>query len=110
MTTVINLNILNFFKLQHNSSTVNDNRTITLVSDNRTGHYPEREDVIDITPSTSMVIGNETAMKRDITFPLSKYSPADEVMGHERANTMYDRRGNRVSGYHPKGVYVDSYA
>ena len=110
MTTVINLSILNFFKLQRNEYTVNDNRVIALVSDNPTGHSPEREDVIDITPSTRVVSGNETVMNRNVTFPVRKYYQADVVMRPEEADTMYDRRGKRVPGYHQKGVYVDSYA
>ncbi len=108
--TVINLNILNFFKLQRNSSTVHDNRAITLVSDKRTGPSPGREDVIDITPSTDVVAGNAAAVKRDAAFPVSTYSRADGLQRPQGPDTMYDRRGNRVPGYHPKGVYVDSYA
>ncbi len=110
MTTVINLNILNVIKLKLNRFTVNDIRFNAQVSDERHNSPAERDDVIDITPYSRVVTGNELDIKKDTKYPVSRPHQSRSVMRAEVIDRTYDRRGNSVEYSQPKGMHVDSYA
>ncbi len=110
MTTVINLNILNFFRLKLNKFTVNDVQLNAQFPYRRQGTQAEREDVIDVTPYSKVVADNEVINRKDIKFPVSPYRQAEVVKGPDIINKTYDREGNKIQCCHPKGTHIDSYA
>ena len=105
MTTVINLNILNFVKLKLNNYTVNDTRTHNQYFDNRKQHYSSGHEgpggIIDITPRTQlMAIGNQMTGAQDRA---ALVIPAE-------IDKTYDRKGNAVQYLSEKGARVNAYA
>lgn len=117
MTTVINLNILNFFRLKLNKYTVNDVRFNThneirlnpRGSDRSKNHSPEKEHVIDVTPYSKVVADTETGNENDRELTIQNISEAEPVIQPAVINRTYDRRGNTVQYFQSKGTHVDSY-
>ena len=114
MTTVINFNFLNFFKLKYdehntslNLSLKNDVRSYNRYFDERGQDYsPEQEEVIDVTPYSHVISEQE---KRPglkmingtvITNPLSVY----------KAFITYNPKGVTKKYFQEKGLLVNSYA
>ena len=117
MTTVINLNILNFFRLKLNKYTVNDVRFIThndirlnpRGSGRRKNHSPEKEHVIDVTPYSKVVADTETDNNNDRELTIHNFSQAGSLVQPNLINKTYDRRGNTVQYFQAKGMRVNSY-
>jgi hypothetical protein len=110
MTSVINLNILNFFKLHEDNSTVNNVRFNTVSLEKHQGDGPARERVIDVTPF-SRVVSDDADHESEAPprYPVN-YKQGGPA-GHALAmNTTYNRQGRRRHYYSPKGVHVDLYA
>jgi hypothetical protein len=111
MTTVINFNFLNFFKLKldnHNLNlNVNDNRSYNQYLDNRRQDYlPEQEDVIDVTPYSRVVDENdESSALQILDAPKTK-----ELVGNSGTHKIYNRKGNAIQHFQEKGIHVNSYA
>ncbi|MBI4848156.1 MAG: hypothetical protein HY808_06195 [Nitrospirae bacterium] len=106
MTTVINLNFLNFFKLKLNNYTINDIRTHNQYFDNRRQNYSEAKgepvDIIDVTPNNQLVAvpdKGSSLHRKDVNF----------IVPFE-ATTTYDRKGKSVQFSQEKGMRVNSYA
>lgn len=110
MKTVINLNILNFFKLKLDNHTVNDFQFNTHIAEREKRHAAEPEDVIDITPYSRVVNNKEVALISSEKMPVVEYRQPEIVMDKaELKNTTYDRRGYTVNSFQSKGIHVDSY-
>ncbi|MBI4682443.1 MAG: hypothetical protein HY757_04995 [Nitrospirae bacterium] len=110
MTTVINLNILNFFRLKLNKFTVNNVQLNAQLPYRRQDTQAEREDVIDVTPYSNVVADNEGINRTGINYPVSPYRHAEVVKGSDVIDKTYDRMGNKIQCCHPKGTHIDSYA
>jgi hypothetical protein len=109
MTTVINLNIVNFFRLKLNKFTVDDISSNTRVPDKRYNYSPGEKHVIDVTPYSRVIDDYEVAEGKDTKFPVSSLRKTNFVMSPPEINKTYDRRGKTIQYFQPKGVYVDSY-
>ncbi|MBI5056176.1 MAG: hypothetical protein HZB61_06140 [Nitrospirae bacterium] len=110
MTTVINLNFLNFFKLKLDNYTINDIRTHNQYFDNRRQNYPtEQEATVDIIDITSynhlMAVGGKgpSLQSLDIRKHVNFITPFE-------ANKTYDREGRSVQYSQDKGMRVNSFA
>ncbi|GBD97160.1 MAG TPA: hypothetical protein ENG83_15725 [Nitrospirae bacterium] len=117
MTTVINLNILNFFRLKLNKYTVNDVRFNThndirlnpRHSDGNKNHSPEEEHVVDVTPYSKVVADTGTGNNNRGELTIPNLSQAEPVIQPAVIDRTYDRRGNTVQYFQANGVHVDSY-
>ncbi len=109
MTTVINFNFLNFFKLKldnHNIN-INDIRSHNQYFDNRRQDYPpEQEEIIDITPYSRVIDGNDTSLKLQLINTLKTKNPVSTSETHN----IYNRKGKAIQYFHEKGLHVNSYA
>lgn len=111
MTTVINLNFLNFFKLKldnHNLNlNVNDNSSYNQYIDNRKQNYlPEQEDVIDVTPYSRVVDENDEGSALQIL----DVRKTKELVGNSGTHKIYNLKGNTIQHFQEKGLHVNSYA
>lgn len=110
MTTVINFNFLNFFKLKldnHNLNlNVNDNRSYNQYLDNRRQYLPEQEDVIDVTPYSRVVDGNDESSALQII----DARKTKELVGNSGTHKIYNRKGDTIQHLQEKGLHVNSYA
>lgn len=109
MTTVINFNFLNFFKLRLDNRSVNINndvRSYNQYFDNRSLNYsPEQEEVIDVTPYNF-----ELAEKDNIPeFKLLDVQRTAQRPGALRNQAIYSRKGNTIQYLQEKGLLVNSY-
>jgi hypothetical protein len=103
MATVINLNILNFFKLKLNKFTVNN---IHLTSYQRERKPPQKDIIIDVTPYSSIVDDSE----KEIVLPATTSSrEVKSITRPSIVNKTYDRKGNTVHYFYSKGMHIDSY-
>jgi hypothetical protein len=112
MTTVINLNILNFFKLKLNRFAVNNNVSVHNQGPEKRDNPPsEREVVIDITPQSRGISREAPVMKSFPKIPVSlpDYSQPKVMADRAVINKTYDREGKTVQSGHPKGMYIDSF-
>jgi hypothetical protein len=105
MTTVINLNILNFLRLKLDEHTVNDYRLTSDLPGSNKEHSPDKEHIIDITPQNRVLKNEET----DLLPVVSRFRPARLPMPQVIENKTYDRKGNSVQYVHEKGINIDSY-
>jgi hypothetical protein len=111
MTTVINLNIMNFFGLKPNKFAVNDVRLNTRNSDGRQRNSSYNKDrIIDVTPYCRVVADNEADSQKDVESSLDKALQKKNVMNNTVMGTIYDRKGRIIQCFQQKGMYVDSYA
>ncbi len=132
MTTVINLNILNFFRLKLNKFTQNNVQLHAEVSVGNQKQAAEREDVIDITPYSREVHESKALIHTGAGMPVNPYRTPDMVKrlgvsdkmlppdGQYRQsrdavkssviNGTYDRSGKTVECCQPKGKHIDAYA
>jgi len=109
MTTVINFNVLNFFRLKQNNYTVNDVRINNNISYREKEKSQGNDRVIDVTPYTKAVNGSGDLILRDIPAPDKKVPHAQLVMDPAAIDNTYDRTGNAIKIYHSKGKHIDSY-
>lgn len=109
MTTVINLNILNFFRQESNKYTVNDIRFNTYHSGQKHDDPPQKDNVIDVTPFSRVVSENEIVHKKPVEFPVIPARQAKPVNNPSLINKTYDRYGNTIQFLHAKGLHIDSY-
>jgi hypothetical protein len=109
MTTVINLNILNFFRLKQNNYTVNDVRIHNNFSEKKQGESKRNDRVIDVTPYSRALDIRKDLMAHNVQGPEGKASQARLISGPAAIDKTYDHRGNAVQIYDSKGTYVDSY-
>ncbi|MEW6602182.1 MAG: hypothetical protein AB1499_14505 [Nitrospirota bacterium] len=108
MTTVINFNVLNFFRLKLNNHTVNDVRISNNLSRRGKDESLVNERVIDVTPYSKVYNGGGTLMLKDVQPPDKKVDHPRLIMGAAVENT-YDRQGNSIQIYDSKGIHIDSY-
>lgn len=106
MTTVINLNFLNFFRLnQDNQNTFNDISVNNQLADRRQEDPPERERIIDVTPYNRLAVNDE----KDLRPVVTSNQQTKLVIPHDLIARTYDRRGNSVDYAFHKGLNIDSY-
>jgi len=111
MTTVINFNFLNFFRLKFNNITLNnDARSYNQFIDDRRQNYSSEKDgvsdVIDITPYNPALIDN-----RDNTGFLSRdMEKRPYFTNPAKIENTYNRKGKAVQRVDAKGLLIDSYA
>jgi hypothetical protein len=105
MTTVINLNILNFLKLKLDEHTVNDYRLNPEFPERDKEHTPDKEHIIDITPHNRVSKNREV----DLLPAVSRFRKAMPLPPQIMENKTYDRKGNSVQYIHEKGINIDSY-
>jgi hypothetical protein len=109
MTTVINFNILNFFRLTQNNHTVNDVRINNNISSSKKDESAGSDRTIDVTPYNRMTAGSGELIVRDNPVPDRKVPHAQLIMVPAAADNTYDRRGNAIRIYQSKGTHIDSY-
>jgi len=109
MTTVINFNLLNFFKLQLDNRSVNinnDARSYNQYFDNRRLNYvPEQEEVIDVTPYSLQLADKDNGSEFKM---LDSHKTAD-LPGAFGTIAIYNRKGKTIQNFHEKGLLVNSY-
>ena len=109
MTTVINFNFLNFFKLKLDNRSVNINnvfRSYNQYVDNRSlNDSPEQEEVIDVTPYTLELAEKDNGSE----FKLLDAQRAAEHPGAVGNPAIYSRKGNTIQYFQEKGLLVNSY-
>ena len=109
MTTVINFNLLNFFKLKLDNRSVNinnDARSYNQYFDNRRLNYsPEQEEVIDVTPYSLELAEKENGSEFKM---LDAHKTAD-LPGAFGTNAIYNRKGKTIQNFQEKGLLVNSY-
>ncbi|MBI5742047.1 MAG: hypothetical protein HZA16_15185 [Nitrospirae bacterium] len=112
MTTVINLNFLNFFRLRVNNNITlnNDARSYNQYLDNRRQYYSSEQDgfsdVIDITPYSPAIVDN-----RDNTGSLSRETEKRHYFTNPaKVENTYNHKGKTVQLVDSKGLLIDSYA
>jgi hypothetical protein len=109
MTSVINLNILNFFKLQEDNSTVNNVRFNTVSLEKHQDNGTAGERVIDVTPFSS-VVSDDT--DREFECPsrhLIDHKQSSPARHAPALNTTYNRNGRVRHLNSVKGIHVDLY-
>ncbi|MBI5098087.1 MAG: hypothetical protein HZB30_02465 [Nitrospirae bacterium] len=111
MTTVINFNFLNFFKLKldnHNINlNANDNRSYNQYLDNRRQNYfPEQEDVIDVTPYSRVVDENDESS----ALQLIDSRKTKDLVSNSGAPNIYNRKGKTIQYFQEKGLRINSFA
>ena len=111
MTTVINFNFLNFFKLKldhHNLNlNVNANHSYNQYLDNRRQDYfPEKEDVIDVTPYSRVVDENDESSALQII----DARKTKELVRNSGIHKMYNRKGNAIQHFQEKGKHINAFA
>lgn len=111
MTTVINFNFLNFFKLKldnHNINlNANDNRSYNQYLDNRRQNYsPEQEEVIDITPYSLVVDKNDESSE----LQLIDTHKEKNLFSNFGAPNIYNREGKTIQYFQEKGLHINSFA
>jgi len=109
MSTVINFNILNFFRVKLNNHTVNDVRINNNFSYRKKDESQGNDRVIDVTPYNKTFDGRGDLILRDVPVPGKKAPYAQLVMDPAAVDNTYDRRGNAIRIFHSKGMHIDSY-
>ena len=111
MTTVINLNILNFFGSGADKPAEKEVDTDAGYSERREDHSRWRDRVIDVTP-----YARATDDKEERSRGLACHAPAlrgprsaRAIAAHSVVNKTYDRKGKVVPCFLPKGMNIDSY-
>lgn len=104
MTTVINLNILNFFRLKFNKLLPDDAHAHMNHSDGRQRDTRGRGQVIDITQYS-------TSAEEDKEYlpAVRNARQADVLVPAHLINRTYDRSGRSVQHISQKGLNIDSY-
>lgn len=110
MTTVINLNILNFFRLKFNRYTTNDVRFNTRISEKKQDQPGEKDHIIDVTPYSRVMSEAETAYENNAQLPAGEVHHPQLVHSPLRTDKTYDREGRSIQSFLPKGTQIDSYA
>lgn len=111
MTTVINLNLLNFFGFGPEKPAEKE-------VDLNAGHPGRRENpsrwndrVIDVTPYARVADDNKDDRSRGMACHALTRDPrrARSVAAHSVVNKTYDRKGKVIPCFLPKGMNIDSY-
>ena len=102
MTTTINLNFLNFFRLKFND---NHTRINAELSEQNQNYSPGRERIIDVTPYSRAAYSEE----KDNTQIETTSHSARLAIPHNVIARTYDRRGHSVEYTYQKGLHIDSY-
>ena len=110
MTAVINLNILNFFRMKEDHSTVNNVRFNALSLERRQDDRPARERVIDVTPFSRVVEDDAGHESEGPSQHLIDYKQRALSRHAPMLNTTYTRQGSTRQYHYPKGMHVDLYA
>ncbi len=110
MTTIINFNFINFFKLKlddHNINlNTNDNRLYNQYLDNRRQNYsPEQEEVIDITPYSRVIDKNYESSDFQLIDNKEK-----DLFSNFGAPNIYNREGKTIQHFQEKGLHINSFA
>ena len=110
MTTVINFNFLNFFKLKLDNRSININndvRSYNQYFENRSLRYlPETEEVIDVTPY-SLELDEKDNSSEFKLLDAQRTSQSPRALGNQ---AIYSRKGNTIQYTQEKGLLVNSYA
>jgi len=109
MTTVINFNFLNFFKLKLDNRSVNINNDVCSYNqyfDNRSQNYlQEQEAVIDVTPYSLELAEKDNSSE----FKLLDAQKTAQRPGALGNHAIYSRKGNTIQYFQEKGLLVNSY-
>lgn len=104
MTTVINFNILNFFRRGLDQYGFKDARPDSQLSQERQNSSAGRDRVIDVTPSSRVLYDeSETATYSRNARQAWPLVPKNSI------SETYDRMGNSVQFVYQKGLHVDAY-
>lgn len=104
MTTVINLNFLNFFGPGADNHAAHDTRLNTRSSGQQHNSSSQEGRIIDVTPRS-------TNQRESRPVPVAANSDQiKRITPQAMAAMTYDRRGNSVQYAFQKGQYIDSYA
>ncbi|MBI5663647.1 MAG: hypothetical protein HZC49_00960 [Nitrospirae bacterium] len=109
MTTVINFNILNFFRLKQNNYTVNDVRINNNFSGRNKNESQDNDRIIDVTPLNRKFAAGGDLIPRTVPVPEKNAPYPLLAMGQTAVINTYDRSGNVIRMNHSKGTHIDSY-
>ncbi len=101
MTTVINLNVFNYYKLDPDRFRAADLDLNPLASDRNKDYSAVKEEVIDVTDSYRVVADEEVVRSENSGFPTH--------LKESLAGKTYNRKGHKVPLFQAKGIYVDSF-
>ena len=110
MTALINLNILNFFKLNEDNSTVNNVRFNTVSPEKHQDDRLSRERVIDVTPFSRVITDDSENEFESPAQHLIEYKQRSLSRNAPVLSTTYNRQGRAGHYNYPKGMHVDLYA
>lgn len=109
MTTVINFNFLNFFKLKLDKRSINisnDVRSYNQYFDNRSLNYsPEQEEIIDVTPYSLELAEKDNGPE----FKMLDAHRAAALPDAFGTKAIYNRKGKTIQYFQEKGLLVNSY-
>ena len=104
MTTVINFNLLNFFRPALDQFRFNDARSDKQLFEEKQNSYFGRNRIIDVTQSSRVVYDESES-----AFCSRNARQAQPVVPTHLITETYDRRGRSVQYISHKGLNVDSY-
>ena len=110
MTSVINLNILNFFRLREQNSTTNNIRFNAFNLEKRQSDDPANERIIDITPLSRVTADAKEPESEEPSLSLIDYRQPGSRTYYSSSRDAYNRKGESVTYFYPKGLHVDVYA
>ena len=110
MTTVINLNILNIFGHNSDKSGVAGKRLQDGHPERRQNVVQGKDVVIDVTPFSRIAAEDDINDKRDLRLPYRRFRSPDSFSAYAAVNKTYDRKGNAIPCFSPKGLHIDSFA
>ncbi|MBC8413530.1 MAG: hypothetical protein ISR96_01430 [Nitrospira sp.] len=113
MTTVINLNLLNFLKVNQESVAVKDNnvrsRVSSQVNDESSRKPRDHFDIIDVTPINRVTDDTETVVGEPLRLVHTDDADFPTRFIPQNVNLSYNREGQQTLEYETKGVYFDAY-
>lgn len=108
MTTVINLNILNFFGLKVDKKPVHNNQPDAGNAQRRKAFPLQR--TIDVTPSKPVVSCKNPDIEKFREVSVKSTGHPEVLTCYPRSKETHDLKGYSANYFMPKGTNIDSYA
>ncbi len=105
MTTVINLNLVNFFKLNLDNTLPSEIRQHNQFYNRKQNHPTEDDKIIDITPREQRLVDDSEETMLDLRKPQKTANPVNPA----HINKIYDQSGMAIQYLSEKGIFIDTY-
>lgn len=105
MTTVINLNLVNFFRLDIDNTPLPEIRQHNQLYNRKQNRPHEDDKIIDITPQEQRLVDDSEETMLDLRKPQKIASPLNPA----HINKTYDQSGMAVQYLYEKGALIDTY-